>query len=89
MRLNSIEVSSFERAILERMALRHHELAPVIPTLHVVKREFTGAGSYTELKCAKVAVGMGDAHICAFRPRRTADPVMTDTIGAKRRKPVD
>ena len=26
---------------------------------------------------------------CAFRPRRTADPVMTDSIGAKRRKPVD
>ena len=27
-------------------------------------------------------------YCCAFRPRRTADPVMADTIGAKRRKPV-
>jgi hypothetical protein len=29
---------------------------------------------------------LGVSKICAFRPRRTVDPGMTDSLGAKRRK---
>jgi hypothetical protein len=61
MRPEGIEVSVFERAILERMAAHVPSLASVLPKLRVLNREFTGAGSYTALDCpVSISDSVGD-----------------------------
>ena len=57
------KLSVFERAILDLIGSGHEMLRPLIPQLQVRKREFTGAGSYTELACPESAPDLGDGHI--------------------------
>jgi hypothetical protein len=61
MRPASGELSAFERAILELMGSARESLRSLIP--HLLKREFTGAGSYTDLACPESAPDLGDGHI--------------------------
>jgi hypothetical protein len=63
MRPASGELSAFERAILELMGSDRESLRPLVPRLQVLKREFTGAGSYTDLACPESAPDLGDGHI--------------------------
>jgi hypothetical protein len=53
----------FERAILERIASKHPSLQQLVPTLRVLKRQLTGAGSYTDLDGPAPSAIFADAHI--------------------------
>jgi hypothetical protein len=68
MRPGQLEPNDFEIAILERLAHVRPALRPLIPHLHVLSREFTGRGSFTNFAHpAKTAeardevVGLNDA----------------------------
>jgi len=50
-RPGQIEPNDFELAILERMAAKNPPLLACMRHLHVLSREFTGVGSYTNFKC--------------------------------------
>jgi hypothetical protein len=50
-RPGQIEPNEFELAILERIAAKSPSLRPYLRNLHVLSREFTGVGSYTNFKC--------------------------------------
>lgn len=50
-RPGQIEPNEFELAILERIAARSPSLRTYLIKLHVLSREFTGVGSYTNFKC--------------------------------------
>jgi hypothetical protein len=50
MRPGQLRVNALELAILQRMAVAHPSLAPLIPKLHVLSREYTGVGSYTTFR---------------------------------------
>jgi hypothetical protein len=50
-RLGQIVPNEFELAILERIAAKNPSLRPYVRTLHVLSREFTGVGSYTNFEC--------------------------------------
>jgi hypothetical protein len=50
MRPGQTKLNELERAILDRMVLSLPNLAPAIPRLHVLSREYTGVGSYTNFK---------------------------------------
>ena len=57
------KLTSFESAILERIASSCPSLQPLIPTLRVLKRQITGAGSYTELACPATSAIVADGHV--------------------------
>jgi hypothetical protein len=63
MRPASGELSAFERVILELMGSGRASLRPLIPHLQVLGREFTGAGSYTDLACPESAAELGDGRV--------------------------
>jgi hypothetical protein len=50
-RPGQIEPNEFEIAILERIAAKSPSLRTYLRNLHVLSREFTGVGSYTNFKC--------------------------------------
>jgi hypothetical protein len=50
-RPGQIEPNEFELAILERIAAKSPSLRTYLTNLHVLSREFTGVGSYTNFKC--------------------------------------
>jgi hypothetical protein len=50
-RPGQIEPNEFELAILDRMAAKSPQLLTCLGNLHVLSREFTGVGSYTNFKC--------------------------------------
>src|SRR5690349_1804122 len=50
MRPGQLTPNDLEHAILDRMARSVPSLAQAIPRLHVLSREFTGVGSYTNFK---------------------------------------
>jgi hypothetical protein len=50
MRPGQLDVNDLERAILERLARDRPSLLPLIPRLHVLSREYTGVGSYTNFR---------------------------------------
>lgn len=50
MRPGQLNVNALEMAILQRMVAAHPPLAPLIAELHVLSREFTGVGSYTNFR---------------------------------------
>ena len=50
-RPGQIEPNEFELAILERIAAKSPALHMRLRNLHVLSREFTGVGSYTNFKC--------------------------------------
>lgn len=51
MRPEQVELNEFEIAILRRIADKHPAIEPFIRGLHVLSREYTGAGSYTQFQC--------------------------------------
>ena len=51
MRPGQREPNAFERAILTQIAAEHSALHPHIKRLHVLSREFTGVGSFTNFLC--------------------------------------
>lgn len=50
-RPGQIEPNEFELAILERITAKSPSLRTYLRSLHVLSREFTGVGSYTNFKC--------------------------------------
>jgi hypothetical protein len=63
MRPGQIDANDFEVAILERLAIARPSLRSLIPSLHVLSREFTGVGSYTTFLCHDGSAGFGDERI--------------------------
>ena len=57
MRPGQLTTNELERAILDRMARSVPSLAEVIPRLHVLSREYTGVGSYTNFKVEGPVLG--------------------------------
>ncbi len=51
MRPGQIKPNDFELAILERLASKEPSLLGAVGQLHVLSREFTGVGSYTNFAC--------------------------------------
>lgn len=50
-RPEQIEPNKLELAILDRIATKNLSLRPYLRNLHVLSREFTDVGSYTNSKC--------------------------------------
>jgi hypothetical protein len=50
-RPGQIEPNGFELAILEGIAAKSPSLRSYLRNLHVLRREFTGIGSYTNFRC--------------------------------------
>jgi len=50
-RPGQIEPNKFELAILDRIAAENPPIRPHLKRLHVLSREFTGVGSYTNFRC--------------------------------------
>ena len=63
MRPGQLDVNGFERALLEHMARDWPSLSPLIPHLHVLSREFTGVGSYTNFAPADGSNDLGNERI--------------------------
>jgi hypothetical protein len=51
MRLEQLELNEFERAVLERISADQPSLRQHVENLHVLSREFTGVGSFTNFTC--------------------------------------
>jgi hypothetical protein len=63
MRPGQLNLNDLELAILRRIALGHQFLVPLIPTLHVLSREFTGVGSYTNFRHPDDSTGTSDGRV--------------------------
>lgn len=63
MRPGQTDVNEFELAILSSIAEERPSLRPLLPKLHVLSREFTGVGSYTNFICPASAPDLGDEPI--------------------------
>jgi hypothetical protein len=57
MRPGQLTPNDLEQAILDRMVRSVPSLAQAIPRLHVLSREYTGVGSYTNFKADDPVVG--------------------------------
>jgi hypothetical protein len=55
MRPGQLTLNSFEAAIMERLVANEPRLANFCDKLHVLSREFTGVGSFTNFHCEEVA----------------------------------
>jgi hypothetical protein len=62
-RPGQIEPNEFELAILERIAAKSPTLRTHLKNLHVLSREFTGVGSYTNFKCKDVSAQIAERRI--------------------------
>jgi hypothetical protein len=62
-RPGQIEPNEFELAILERIAVKSPKLGTHLENLHVLSREFTGVGSYTNFKCKDVSAHVAEQRI--------------------------
>jgi hypothetical protein len=51
MRPGQVTPNEFELAILERLASKELSIRGAIAQLHVLSREFTGVGSFTNFAC--------------------------------------
>ncbi len=60
MRPGQLTTNEFESAILRQIAQQVPALAPCLPSLHVLKREFTGVGSFTHFAPNHSAVTLPD-----------------------------
>lgn len=63
MRPGQVEPNELEIAILRHLAQQVACLGPLIPHLHVLSREFTGVGSYTNFRSEGVVDELGDRKI--------------------------
>ena len=48
----SLELNEFELALLNEVAKTEPDVAPLISSLHVLSREYTGVGSFTNFHCS-------------------------------------
>lgn len=55
--------NEFELAILDRLARKEPSIQASIGELHVLSREFTGVGSFTNFKCDKPAASAPEDYI--------------------------
>lgn len=58
MQPGQITLNDFELAILERLSQDEPSIGPYIAELHVLSREFTGAGSYTNFETEYFTPGL-------------------------------
>jgi len=63
MRPGQLRPNEFENAILERIALKNPSLREHLGKLHVVSREFTGVGSYTNFRISDVDAQAPRTHL--------------------------
>ncbi len=63
MRPGQVHPNEFELAILERLATKEPSVREAVGQLHVISREFTGAGSYTNFACEEVPPDAPDQQI--------------------------
>ena len=63
MRPGQLEPNEFEVAILDHLAQDVSAIVPLIVKLHVLSREFTGVGSYTNFDCPESAAVLGNQAI--------------------------
>jgi len=63
MRPGQVEPNEFEVAILEQLAQDISQISPLIEKLHVLSREFTGVGSYTNFDCPDSEPELGEQSI--------------------------
>lgn len=63
MRPGQITTTELEAAILERIAKEHPALVSLIGQLHVLSREFTGAGSYTTFAASQPTPDLPDGYL--------------------------
>lgn len=63
MRPGQNEPNEFELAILERLANKDPSIRGSVSQLHVLSREFTGVGSFTNFACDETSAGVPDQPI--------------------------
>jgi len=57
MRPGQLKPNDFELAILKRLASKESSIGNAFDRLHVLSREFTGVGSFTNFKCEESVLG--------------------------------
>lgn len=62
-RPGQLEPNEFENAILERIALKNPSLRDYLRKLHVLSREFTGVGSYTNFRIPDIDAQAPRTHL--------------------------
>jgi hypothetical protein len=63
MRPGQIKPNDFELAILERLASKESSLRVAVGRLHVLSREYTGVGSYTNFACEDSSANAPDKQV--------------------------
>src|SRR5262249_24409137 len=63
LRPGQIKPNEFELAILERLACKEPSLRASIGRLHVLSREFTGVGSFTNFACEESSAGAPEQRV--------------------------
>ncbi len=63
MRPGQRHINEFEQAILTHLAQQETSLEPLIHGLHVLSREFTGVGSFTNFKAEESAPVLGNRRL--------------------------
>ena len=63
MRPGQTKPNEFELAILDRLARKEPSLHASIGELHVLSREFTGVGSFTNFKCDEPTAAASEDHV--------------------------
>jgi hypothetical protein len=63
MRPGQVKPNEFELAILERLATKDPSIRGSVGRLHVLSREFTGVGSFTNFACEESAADAPDRHV--------------------------
>ncbi len=63
MRPGQVKPNEFELAILDRLARKEPSILASIGELHVLSREFTGVGSFTNFDCKESSAGAPEGHV--------------------------
>lgn len=63
MRPGQLKPNEFERAILDLLVIQSPAIGESLESLHVLSREFTGVGSFTNFRCGESDVGMPERQI--------------------------
>jgi len=63
MRPGQVKPNEFELAILERLASKEPSIHAFVGHLHVLSREFTGVGSFTNFACDESAADAPDRQV--------------------------
>ena len=63
MRPGQVKPNEFELAILERLASKEPSIHALVGQLHVLSREFTGVGSFTNFACERSSADAPDQQV--------------------------